>query len=119
MLAAPEVGVQFAGVSGCLELQSTNIVEVFSPERFGKLCKEYGLEQGIAMDIKNGYDFDLAADRARCWETIKREEPLPVIGSPPCTLFSRLRELNKFMYPQQREVDEGVRPSHAAGEEVH
>ena len=65
VLAALEVGDQFAGVSGCSELQSTDIVQVFSPERVGKLCKEFGLEQGMAMDIKKGYDFDLAADRAK------------------------------------------------------
>ena len=50
------------------------------------------------MDIKSGYDFDLAADRARCWAEIEKEQPTLIIGSPPCTLFSRLQELNKFMY---------------------
>ena len=39
-------------------------MQVFSPERVGKMCKEYGLEQGMAMDIKNGYDFDLKSDPA-------------------------------------------------------
>ena len=55
------------------------------------------------MDIKNGYDFDLAADRAKCWAAIEREKPTLVIGSPPCTLFSRLQELNKHMYKVSRE----------------
>ena len=49
VLAAPEVGVQLAGVSGCSELHSTDIVEVFSAERVGKLCKEFGLEQIMAL----------------------------------------------------------------------
>ena len=50
------------------------------------------------MDIKSGYDFDKLADRTKCWESIIRDEPLLVIGSPPCTMFSRLQELNKYMY---------------------
>ena len=64
----------------------------------GKLCKEYGLDQGMAMDLKSGYDFDKSSDRARCWEAVKRDKPMLVIGSPPCTYFSRLQELNKHMY---------------------
>ena len=50
------------------------------------------------MDIKSGYDFDLAANRARCWAKIEKEQPTLIIGSQPCTLLSRLQELNKFMY---------------------
>ena len=69
------------------QLLSTDITEIFSPERVTAHCKKYGLSPGAAMDIKSGYDFDLAADRKRCWETIRREEPTLVIGSPPCTLF--------------------------------
>ena len=50
------------------------------------------------MDLKNGYDFDLAADRQRAWESILKDKPMLVIGSPPCTYFSRLQELNKHVY---------------------
>ena len=56
-------------------------MEVFSPERVGEMCSKYGLQQGMAMDIKSGYDFDTLADRKRCWESIVRDEPLLVIGS--------------------------------------
>ena len=54
------------------------------------------------MDIKSGYDFDSKKDRDRCWEALERDKPTLVIGSPPCTLFSRLQELNKFMYKDDR-----------------
>ena len=51
------------------------------------------------MDIKGGYDLDTAIDRNRCWDSIIiRDEPLLVIGSPPCTMFARLQELNKYVY---------------------
>ena len=48
------------------QLLGVDVMEVFSPERVGKLCKEYGLDRGLAMDIKSGYDFDKADERKRC-----------------------------------------------------
>ena len=50
------------------------------------------------MDLKNGFNLDLAADRRKAWDSIIKDKPKLVIGSPPCTLFSRLQELNKHMY---------------------
>ena len=66
------------------------------------MCAKFGLEQGMAMDIKSGYDFDLAAGLARRGVVIKRVKPTLVIGSPPCTLFSRLQQLNKHMYQDSK-----------------
>ena len=80
------------------KLASTDVSEMFSPERLTKVCKQYGLTPGAAMDIKNGYNFDLAADRAKAWKSVVEDEPMFVIGSPPCTFVSRLQELNKYMY---------------------
>ena len=80
------------------QLASTDVCEMFSPERVTAVCKQYGLTPGAAMDIMNGYDFDIAADRKRCWDSIIKDEPMLVIGSPPCTMFSQLQELNKYMY---------------------
>ena len=96
--AAPQRGTRPGGVLGAAGLGDTDVVEVFSPERVGQACGKFGLIQGTAMDIKSGYDFDLEIDRARFWKNIKEEKPMLVIGSPPCTLFSKLQELNKFMY---------------------
>ena len=80
------------------QLASTDVCEMFSPERVTAVCKQYGLTPGAAMDIMNGYDFDIAADRKLCWDSIIKDEPMLVIGSPPCTMFSQLQELNKYMY---------------------
>ena len=60
-------------------------------------CKQYGLVPGQAMDIKNGFDFDLPADRKKAWDSISKDKLTVVIGSPPCTFFSRLQELYKHM----------------------
>ena len=48
------------------QLLGVDVMEIFNPERAGKLCKEYGLDQGSSMDITSGYDFDKAEDRKRC-----------------------------------------------------
>ena len=37
------------------------------------------------------WDFTKPQDRKRAWERIRAEEPFLVIGSPPCTMFSRLQ----------------------------
>ena len=71
------------------QILSTDISEMFSPERVTAVCKDYGLKPGQAMDIKNGFDFDLSSDRDKAWESILRDKPMLVIGSPPCTFFSR------------------------------
>ena len=62
--------------------------EMFSPERVTAVCNKYGLIPGQAMDIKNRFDFDLAADRKKAWDSILRDKPTLVIGSPACTFFS-------------------------------
>ena len=70
------------------QLMGVDMSETFSPERVTAVCKQYGLVPGQAMDIKNGFDFDLAVDRKKAWDSILRDKPKLVIGSPPCT-FSR------------------------------
>ena len=75
-----------------------DVSDMFSPERVTLVCKQYGLISGQAMDIKHVFDFDLAADRKKAWDSILQDKPKLVIGSPPCTFVSRLQELNKHMY---------------------
>ena len=69
------------------KLMSVDVSEIFSPERVSAVCSAYGLKPGQAMDIKNGFDFDKAADRQKAWDHIITNEPMLVIGSPPCTYF--------------------------------
>ena len=40
------------------------------------------------MDLKSGFDFDSAADRQKCWDSVIKDEPMLVTGSPPVR-FSR------------------------------
>jgi hypothetical protein len=50
------------------------------------------------MDLLKGWNFELKADRERerAIPKIDEEEPMLIIGSPPCPYFSMLQELNKF-----------------------
>ena len=84
------------------QLMSVDLSEMYSPERVSAVCSSYGLRPGRDMHIKNGFDFDLASDRKRAWEHVVNDEPKLVIGSPPCTYFSRLQELNKYMYKDSK-----------------
>ncbi len=45
----------------------------------------YADEAGVA------WDFTRPSDRKRALERIRAEEPFLVVGSPPCTMFSRLQ----------------------------
>ena len=71
-----------------------DLTEVYSPERINEVVRRWGLRPGSSMDLTNGFDFSKPEDRQRAWNRIKKEDPFLVVGSPPCTLFSLLQELN-------------------------
>ena len=63
MNARVKLAVDRNAVESFNQLASTDVSEMFSSERVTRVCKPYGLTPGAAMDIKNGYNLDLAADR--------------------------------------------------------
>ena len=71
-----------------------DITEVYSPERIAKVAREFGLNPGSSMDLTNGWDFSKSEHRRQAWRQIEKEDPYLLIGSPPCTWFSILMELN-------------------------
>jgi hypothetical protein len=79
------------------------VAELFSPPRVTKELKKVRslhLAPGSTFDLvadASGqvWNFLLAEDRARCRRQLAREKPYLVIGSPPCTPFSRLQNLNR------------------------
>ena len=79
------------------EVLGVDIMEMYSPERVATLCKQFGLSPGCSLDLTNGFDFDTAADRKRAWDIVHCDEPLLLIGSPPCTYFSVLNQSNKHL----------------------
>ena len=71
-----------------------DITEVYSPERVAQVAKRYGLVAGSSFDLTNGWDFNLKEHREEARRRIKIECPYLLIGSPPCTYFSMLQELD-------------------------
>ena len=63
---------------------SADVTEIFSPVRVATVCREFGLETGLSMDVEVGYDFDSKKDRDRCWDASDSDKPTLNIGSPPC-----------------------------------
>ena len=70
------------------QLPKVDLMEIYSPERISKLCSEYNLKPGSSMDLTNGYNFDLAADRRIFWDAYEKEQPY--LRQSPCTYFSML-----------------------------
>ena len=71
----------------------TDVMEVFSPERIGKMAEKHALVQGQAFDLQNGWDLN-DPEHQRELERIQDEQkPSILIGSPPCTRFSTLMNL--------------------------
>lgn len=73
------------------QLSKVDLMEIYPPERISKLCSEHNLKPWSSMDLTDGYNFDLAADRRRLWEAYEKEQPYLVGSSPPCTYFSLLQ----------------------------
>ncbi len=86
--------------SGRGAVQSARVVELYSPPRVTQaLPAGAGLVAGSTFDLcadVDGvrWDFEKPQDRKRAWERIRAEEPFLVVGSPPCTMFSALQNLN-------------------------
>lgn len=75
-------------------LQGIDVTELYSPDRINKVCSEFGLNRGTWVDLRTGWDFNLEAHRRATWDRLRRDEPLFVIGGPPCTMFSQLQAMN-------------------------
>ena len=75
-------------------LKGADITEVFSPERAIKLCSKYGLVSGDSLDLRDAYDLSNEKTQAMVVKHAMSTEPTLVIGSLPCTTFSRIQQLN-------------------------
>lgn len=76
-------------------IMGMDITEIYSPERVNKVAQKFGLSRGLSLDLKTGWDFTLEQHRKKAWRHVLDDKPELVIGSPPCTMFSRLQELNR------------------------
>ena len=77
-----------------------DISEIYSPPRVTKRAQEMGMRPGMAFDLtvndENGVPWDFAKKERReaARERLRKERPWLLVGSPMCTAFSLLQNLN-------------------------
>ena len=94
-----------------------DVSEVYSPPRVCTRAPRFGLRPGYAMDLlttdEQGrpWNFDDMAVRARAIRALKRQRPKLLIGSPMCTFFSSMLNMNagkmdpaRLAYERERAV---------------
>ena len=84
-------------------------MELYRPVRVNKHVKRYGLTPGSSLDSPRGWDFDRSCDRASALRIIDTQEPLLVIGSPMCTMFSTLQRFSRWNGKKQERWEEAVK----------
>ena len=85
-----------------LKKLNKTIVEVYSPERVTGKAEKYGFRAGGALDLTTGWDFTKETHRQSALRMIRALQPVLVILSPPCTVFSTLRFLSNFKRDQHQ-----------------
>ena len=89
--------------------------EVYSPPRIVTVAEAGGLRGGFSLDLTakgpDGQilDFTKWSCRRRALELIRHQRPYLLIGSPPCTAFSNLQNLNRCRPGGNEKVDEEQR----------
>ena len=60
------------------------------------------------MDLITGWVFKMAEDRKRAEEYVEKEEPVVLIGGPPCVAFSQLQSLVEDSPRTTQQLEEGI-----------
>ena len=80
-----------------------DITEIYFPERVAKVAATFYLRAGSLFDLTNEWEFNIAEHRRKAWSKIRDKSPYMLIGSPPCTYFSMLQELNVAVHGHKPE----------------
>ena len=83
-------------VCASLSTEFPDVAEVYSPPRVTKRAKAHGLKPGWALDLSTGWDFSKRAHRLQALRLIKDTRPSVIVLSPPCCVFSPLRNLTNY-----------------------
>ena len=76
------------------ETTNYDSLEIYSPERVGPAIQKYGMTSAGSLDFTTGYDFTKSETRQAVREMIRDRKPKVIIGSPPCTMWPILQNLN-------------------------
>ena len=77
------------------------VSEVYSPPRVIAMCTRFGLTPGYALDLttvdpsdSKPWDFIIPEKREKTKNMLNEQKPILLAGSPLCTAFSKLQNLN-------------------------
>ena len=78
------------------DVSSYRILELFSPPRVSTAAKKAGfsLTEPSNFDIKVGWDFFDASDRAEFWRVVEEQRPDCILMTPECRPFSTMMDSN-------------------------
>ena len=91
-----------------------DVSEIYSPERVTKEASRYGLTKGFSLDLTvektpgTPWDFRMIEHRNEAIRMICEQRPMFIVGSPPCTEWSTMQNLNKHKWTQE-ERDERMK----------
>ena len=105
--------IQVEGARKRNEEPQYDVVEIFSPPRVVKECRDMNLRGGWSMDKEHHdtitnktWDFNNERDIKMMKTRLNEDKPLLAVVSPPCTTFSNLQNLIKNPIPKD-EKEEG------------
>ena len=87
-----------------------DVAEVYSPPRIVTVAEAAGLRGGFSLDLTVPYegerwDFAKKSCRDKALDLVRRDKPYLLIGSPPCTAWSNLQNLNACRPGGRAKVD--------------
>ena len=95
---------ELASISEMMQLgsPSSNMVsEIYSRPRVALEAPNFGFDRGFSMDVRESdpddgqpWDFNVPEKREKARRRLIEEEPILLVGSPPCSSFSRLQQLS-------------------------
>ena len=77
------------------------VSEVYSLPRVASMAEEMGMRGGFSLDLTapgpdgRSWDFSKPSHRTRAMRLVNERRPYLLVGSPPCTAYSNLQNLNK------------------------
>ena len=94
-----KVAEDMATVHNFLKTKS-DIAEAYSPPRLTSEGRNFNLRCGFSFDITvpdadgTVWDFSRRSCRKKAWNRLQSERPYMLVGSPPCTAWSIIQNLN-------------------------
>lgn len=77
-----------------------DIMEIYSQPRLLQHTNQRGLKGEMAIDLCTGWDLLIEGTQKKLIALIQARDPLVIMLSPPCTMFSALQSSNWHRMPQ-------------------